>query len=56
MFVVFNSQTGEYATFKHGRASTEYPDAQQFETWGAASDWSQEYGPDFVVTPIEELP
>lgn len=50
--VIKNHQTGEFIGVT-GKPVAEFPDAMIFKTWGAASEFSQNYSPDWEVVNVE---
>lgn len=54
MFVIYSEAQ---CVFVSGKKSTtaEYPDAMRFDTWGAASEFAANFGPDFVPMDADEV-
>lgn len=51
-FVIRNEQTGEFVGAIKGFPVEEFPDAMKFDTYSAASEASQEYGPEWFVEEV----
>jgi hypothetical protein len=57
MYVLKNTRTGQFARYdsegEHdGRTTDDVAQAREFPEWGAASDYSQNFGSDFEVRDL----
>jgi hypothetical protein len=57
LYVLMNEQTGQYATMScvgqhDGKFSDDIADAKEFDSFGAAADYSQNFGPEWHVETI----
>lgn len=54
--VIHNPLTGEFVTRRDGSGrSTEFSDAYKFPSWGAASETSQNLGPEWELEEFQVI-
>ncbi len=51
-FVIQDEESGDFITSINGALSMGHDNVLKFETWGKASDFNQNYGPNFVVVEV----
>ncbi len=55
VYVIYSEERRTYAAISgRGKTSDDVADAKEFSSWSAASEFSQDYPPDFIVTALYE--